>query len=84
ALDIKRWLLAHEGAAITPSPLMGEGWGEGDSVDPPPLDETTDGTTSHPTKLQKPQQVAGYSAKAGIQSNKSAGFRVKPGMTKSK
>ena len=27
ALDIKRWLLAHERA--TPSPLMGEGWGEG-------------------------------------------------------
>ena len=33
ALDIKRWLLAHEGA--TPSPLMGEGWGEGESVQPP-------------------------------------------------
>ena len=28
ALDIKRWLLAHESA--TPSPLMGEGWGEGE------------------------------------------------------
>ena len=27
ALDIKRWLLAHEGAP--PSPLQGEGWGEG-------------------------------------------------------
>jgi len=26
-LDIKRWLLAHE--AATPSPLQGEGWGEG-------------------------------------------------------
>ena len=28
-LDIKRWLLAHE--ATTPSPLQGEGWGEGRS-----------------------------------------------------
>jgi len=26
-LDIKRWLLAHE--RVTPSPLQGEGWGEG-------------------------------------------------------
>jgi len=45
ALDIKRWLLAHEG-------------------------------------ITKPEYV--IPAKAGIQSNKSAGFRVKPGMTKPK
>jgi len=45
ALDIKRWLLAHEGVA-------------------------------------KPESV--IPAKAGIQSNKNAGFRVKPGMTKPK
>jgi len=44
-LDIKRWLLAHEG-------------------------------------VTKPESV--IPAKAGIQSNKSAGFRVKPGMTKPK
>ena len=44
-LDIKRWLLAHEGAT-------------------------------------KPESV--IPAKAGIQSNKSAGFWVKPGMTKPK
>ena len=31
SLDIKRWLLAHE--AATPSPLQGEGWGEGRSVE---------------------------------------------------
>jgi len=30
SLDIKRWLLAHEVA--TPSPLQGEGWGEGRNV----------------------------------------------------
>ena len=45
SIDIKRWLLAHEGAT-------------------------------------KPESV--IPAKAGIQSNKSAGFRVKPGMTKPK
>ena len=44
-LDIKQWLLTHEGAT-------------------------------------KPESV--IPAKAGIQSNKSAGFRVKPGMTKPK
>ncbi|MGC2047483.1 MAG: methylated-DNA--[protein]-cysteine S-methyltransferase [Gallionella sp.] len=33
ALDIKRWLLVHE--AATPSPLQGEGWGEGRSVESP-------------------------------------------------
>ena len=33
ALDIKRWLLAHESA--TPSPLQGEGWGEGRSAESP-------------------------------------------------
>jgi len=30
-LDIKRWLLAHESS--TPSPLQGEGWGEGRSLE---------------------------------------------------
>ena len=45
SIDIKRWLLAQEGAT-------------------------------------KPESV--IPAKAGIQSNKSAGFRVKPGMTKPK
>jgi methylated-DNA-[protein]-cysteine S-methyltransferase len=30
SVDIKRWLLAHE--STTPSPLMGEGWGEGGNV----------------------------------------------------
>lgn len=29
ALDIKQWLLKHEGVAPTPSPPKGEGWGEG-------------------------------------------------------
>ena len=33
SLDIKRWLLAHE--AATPSPLQGEGWGEGRNVETP-------------------------------------------------
>ncbi len=33
SLDIKRWLLAHE--AATPSPLQGEGWGEGRSAKAP-------------------------------------------------
>ena len=42
-----------------------------------------DGATRHSTKPAS-GQVAGYSAKAGIQSNKSAGFRVKPGMAKPK
>ena len=63
SLDIKRWLLAHEGATKPESVI--------------------DGTTSHSTKPAS-GQVAGYPAKAGIQSNKSAGFRVKPGMTKPK
>jgi methylated-DNA-[protein]-cysteine S-methyltransferase len=31
ALDIKRWLLAHE--TNTPSPSKGEGWREGESVE---------------------------------------------------
>ena len=31
SLDIKRWLLAHE--VVTPSPLQGEGWGEGRNVE---------------------------------------------------
>ncbi len=63
SLDIKRWLLRHEG--ITKSEYV------------------IDRTTSHSTKPAS-GQVAGYPAKAGIQSNKSAGFRVKPGMTKPK
>ena len=62
-LDIKRWLLAHEGATKPESVI--------------------DRATSHSTKPAS-GQVAGYPAKAGIQSNKSAGFRVKPGMTKPK
>jgi len=62
-LDIKRWLLAHEGAT-TPESVI-------------------DRTTSRSTKPAS-GQVAGYPAKAGIQSNKSAGFRIKPGMTKPK
>ena len=39
-----------------------------------------DRTTSHSTKPAS-GQVAGYPAQAGIQSDKNAGFRVKPGMT---
>jgi len=36
ALDIKRWLLAHE--AITPSPMQGEGGGGGRSVESSPAE----------------------------------------------
>ena len=56
-LDIKRWLLAHEGAT-KPEPVI-------------------DRATSHSTKPAS-GQVAGYPAKAGIQSNKSAGFLKAP------
>ena len=55
-LDIKRWLLAHEGAT-KPEPVI-------------------------PALRQAQDKLA--SGQAGIQPNKSAGFRGKPGMTKPK
>ncbi|MEQ1526277.1 MAG: methylated-DNA--[protein]-cysteine S-methyltransferase [Gallionella sp.] len=81
ALDIKRWLLAHEGA--TPSPLMGalkvgnplsakadaeltQGWGEGENVQPP-----------LPQPLIKPlaTRLGGKAAKSLVISRKGRGER---------